>query len=219
MVAEVAAALGSLKENVVFVGGAVVSLYTDDPAADETRPTDDIDLTINIVSLHHRQEVQEQLAGRDFHPDPFGHSICRYKYKNIPVDIMATKDGPFGPTNRWYEIGFEKLWTAKANDQEIQILSAPCYLATKFEAFANRGKDYRTSHDIEDIITILDNRLDIVSEIKDCDKQIRLFLIKELNKIIVNGMLSEVLTAHLNPVMLEERFFLVKEKINQILSD
>ena len=43
------------------------------------------------------------------------------------------------------KIGFNNLWKAKALDQEIKILSAPCYLATKFEAFNHRGIDYRTS--------------------------------------------------------------------------
>lgn len=39
VVAEIAEALGELNESVVFVGGAVVSVYTDDPAADDIRPT------------------------------------------------------------------------------------------------------------------------------------------------------------------------------------
>lgn len=43
VVAEIAKALKELKEQIVFVGGAVVSLYTDDPAADEIRPTKDVD--------------------------------------------------------------------------------------------------------------------------------------------------------------------------------
>lgn len=38
-VAEVATALKDLKEKMIFVGGAVVGLYSDDPAADEIRPT------------------------------------------------------------------------------------------------------------------------------------------------------------------------------------
>jgi len=46
VVAEVASSLKHLKPKMVFVGGAVVSLYTDDPAADEIRPTSDIDLTV-----------------------------------------------------------------------------------------------------------------------------------------------------------------------------
>lgn len=121
VVAEVAEALKEFKENMVFVGGAIVSLYTDDPAADEIRPTQDIDLTLNIINLSHWQEVQEKLGELGFHPDPYGHAICSYKYKDIPVDIMASEEGPLGPANRWYKIGFENLWSAKANNQEIRI--------------------------------------------------------------------------------------------------
>lgn len=217
VVAEVAEALQDIKTQMVFVGGAVVSLYTDDPAAEEIRPTQDIDMTINIVNLSHWAKLQEQLAALGFHPDPFGHAICSYKYKDIPVDIMATEDGPLGPANPWYKIGFENLWTAKAKDQEIKILSAPCYLATKFEAFNNRGSDYRSSHDIEDIIYVLDNRIGIVEEIATDDHRIANFIKAQLQKITNKGLLREVLMAHIHPLMLAERLPIVEEKINQIL--
>ena len=46
VVAEVARALKDLKQHMVFVGGAIVSLYADEPAADEIRPTQDIDKTL-----------------------------------------------------------------------------------------------------------------------------------------------------------------------------
>jgi predicted nucleotidyltransferase len=217
VVAEVAEALQHIKDQMVFVGGAVVSLYTDDPAADEIRPTQDIDMTLNIVNLSHWEKVQEQLGALGFYPDPFGHSICSYKYKDIPVDIMASEEGPLGPANRWYKMGFENLWTAKAKDQEIKILSAPCYLATKFEAFNDRGSDYRTSHDIEDIIYIVDNRVGIVEEIRKDDYRIANFIKEQLQKIINKGMMHEILMAHIHPLMLEERMPIAEEKINQIL--
>ncbi|WNJ19919.1 nucleotidyl transferase AbiEii/AbiGii toxin family protein [Pontibacter sp. G13] len=218
VVAEVAEALQEIKQEMVFVGGAVVSLYTDDPAADEIRPTQDIDMTLNIVNLHHWEKVQAQLGALGFHPDPHGHAICSYKYKDIPVDIMATEDGPLGPANRWYKIGFEKLWTAKAKDQEINILSAPCYLATKFEAFKDRGSDYRTSHDIEDIVYVLDNRINIAEEIANDDERIISFLKTELQIIGKKGLMQEVLMAHIHPLMLDERLPIVEEKITQILN-
>ena len=44
VVQKIALALGELNERVVFVGGAVVSLYIDDPAADDVRPTKDLDI-------------------------------------------------------------------------------------------------------------------------------------------------------------------------------
>ena len=215
--AEVAKALKDFKEQIVFVGGAVVSLYTDDSSSDEIRPTKDIDLTLNILNMGHWENLQQQLANKGFYPDPYGQSICSYKYKNIPVDIMSTDDGPLGPSNRWYREGFENLWTVLAKDQEIQILSAPCYLATKFEAFNSRGKDYRTSHDIEDIIYILDNRIRIVREIRDTQENIFQFLREQFEQIINKGFLDEVLLAHIHPLMQEERMNLVKEKLNQIL--
>jgi hypothetical protein len=43
---KIANALGGLNNEVVFVGGATVSLYIDDPAAEDIRPTKDIDLSI-----------------------------------------------------------------------------------------------------------------------------------------------------------------------------
>jgi hypothetical protein len=94
VIAEVARALQNLKERIVFVGGAVVSLYTDDPAADEIRPTADIDLTINLVNVSDWSRLQEDLVSLGFYPDPFGHSIVSYKYNNIPIDIMPAEDSP-----------------------------------------------------------------------------------------------------------------------------
>jgi predicted nucleotidyltransferase len=216
-VAEVAEALKEIKEQMVFVGGAVVSLYTDDPASDEIRPTKDIDLTLNVVNLGHWENLQERLAQIGFYPDPYGQSICSYKYKNIPVDIMSTDDGPLGPSNKWYKVGFKNLWTVKAKDQEIQILSAPCFLATKFEAFNNRGRDYRTSHDIEDIIYVLDNRTTIVQEVLESEESILPFLREQFGHIKNKGLLEETLLAHIHPLMQEERMELVIEKINHIL--
>ncbi|MFN6946797.1 MAG: hypothetical protein ACK4ND_17755 [Cytophagaceae bacterium] len=48
---KIARALGELNEKVVFVGGAVVSLYIDDPSADDVRPTKDIDISLEIARL------------------------------------------------------------------------------------------------------------------------------------------------------------------------
>lgn len=153
-----------------------------------------------------------------FHPDPYGTSICSYTYKKYPVDIIPAEDNAFGSTNRWYKIGFEDLWKVKAKDQEIYILSAPCFLATKFEAFNSRGKDYRTSHDIEDIIYIIDNRISIVDEIAKCDERILEFIKSELQKIIDKGLLEELLQTHIHPLIIDERIEIVNEKINSIMN-
>jgi hypothetical protein len=116
-----------------------------------------------------------------------------------------------------YKLGFKNLWTVKAKEQEIKILSAPCYLATKFEAFNNRGSDYRTSHDIEDIIYILDNRLNIVEDIAKDDERVSLFIVEQIKIIIQKGLLKEVLMAHIHPIMIDERLPIVENKISKIV--
>ena len=217
VVAEIANALGDLNKSVVFVGGAVVSVYADDDAADEVRPTQDIDLTLKLFDIN-QQDLDKQLAKRGFHPDIHGHAICSYKYKDIAVDVMPSVDSMRGPTNRWYAIGFDSLQEIIIKGTTIQILSAPCYLATKFEAFNHRGQDdYRTSHDFEDIIYVLDNRSTVVEEIKQADDKIKKFLYTELSKVVKSQYSEEILSAHLHPLILDERFPMLLEKIRQII--
>lgn len=217
IVAEVARALKHLKEDVVFVGGAVISLYVDDVAADEIRPTMDVDITLNMASLKDWAHLQEELAVLGFYPNPTGHALCNYLYNNIPVDFMTAHTTPFGPANSWYAIGFEQPWTVKAKEELIKVFSAPCFLATKFEAFNHRARDFRTSHDLEDIIYILDNRNTIVEEVETADNRIRHFLKNELENMQNKGILEEALLAHLSPDTTGERFLMVKEKIASIL--
>lgn len=217
VVAEIANALGDLNKSVVFVGGAVVSVYADDDAVDEVRPTQDIDLTLKLFDMN-QQDLDKQLAERGFHPDIHGHAICSYKYNDIAVDIMASTDTMRGPTNRWYAIGFDSLQEVTIQGATIQILSAPCYLATKFEAFNHRGQgDYRTSHDFEDIIYVLDNRITIVEEIKQTDEHIKEFLLEELTMVLKSSYSEEILSAHLHPLILEERYPMLLRKIHNIL--
>ena len=94
LVGEDATALQELRQQMVFVGGATISLYTDDPAASEIRPTSDIDMTIK-VALNYGEwaKLQERLGQLGIHPDPEGHAMCSYKYKDISIDIMPSEDG------------------------------------------------------------------------------------------------------------------------------
>jgi hypothetical protein len=132
---------------------------------------------------------------------------------------MPAEDSMLGPSNKWYKIGFENLWKVNAKIEEIQILPAPAYLAAKFEAFNSRGGDYRTSHDFEDIIYILDNRLTIVLEIKNAHNEIKEFLKSEFNKILHNRFLEEILNSHIHPLMQEERTPVILEKLNLIIKN
>jgi len=202
----------------VFVGGATISLYIDDVAAEEIRPTSDIDMTIKLTHNYADWvKINERLTELGFHPNPDGHAICIYKYKYINVDIMASESGHMGEANKWYKVGFKNLQTATIDNEEISILSPPCFLATKFEAFNNRGTDYRTSHDFEDIFYVLDNRTTIVEEIGNDEREIKEFLIQELNKLLTKSNTYEILSCHIHPLVLEDRYPILEEKIKRIV--
>ena len=218
VVAEIAEALKELKDQVIFVGGSVVSLYADDPAADDIRPTADIDITIKLMNQSNYLQMQKHLSDLGFKLDVTGHSVCSYKYKDIPVDIMSTEDMPLMPSTKWFKLGLATLQTVKANNIDIQILSAPYFLATKFKAFNDRGIDYRTSHDIEDVIYVLDNNIDIVNQINQADTKVREFIKSEFQKIIDNDALEEIIAAHVHPLVIEQRQAIIMDKLTQILT-
>ena len=56
LIKTVARTLEGLNEKVVFVGGATVPLYADVPVLD-IRPTDDIDVAVEILSYAERTNI------------------------------------------------------------------------------------------------------------------------------------------------------------------
>ena len=56
----VANALGNLNEKIVFVGGATISLYPDRQVF-EIRPTDDVDVIIEILNYQNRIALEGKL--------------------------------------------------------------------------------------------------------------------------------------------------------------
>ena len=220
LVAQVAKGLKELKDKMVFIGGAVISLYTDGPSADEIRPTSDIDMTINLANYAEWAKMQERLAELKFYPDPQGQSICSYKYHDIAIDIMPAEDSSIGISNKWYKPGIKNLQKVQLEENvDIKILPAPYFLATKLEAFKDRGKnDFYGSHDFEDIIYLIDNRTRIVCEILEADEEVKQFIKRELTAIKNNKQSDEILAMHIHPLIREERFKILKEKIDNILS-
>ena len=218
LVAEVAEGLKELREKMVFIGGAVISLYTDDPAADEIRPTTDIDMTINLANYYEWTQMQERLSELNFHPDPQGQSICSYQYRKIAIDIMPADDSSIGISNQWYKPGFHSLQTITlAEGININILASPYFLATKLEAFNDRGNnDFYGSHDYEDIIYLLDNRTTIVEEILSADEPVKNYIKQHLAKIKNHPQANEILAMHIHTLVREERFQLLLQKLEQI---
>jgi predicted nucleotidyltransferase len=194
MLQTVADGLEELRDEIVFVGGAVAELYADDPASSDIRPTQDVDCTIELSSYREHTELEEELRTKGFANDTSqGAPICRWIYQDIKVDVMPTDENVLGFNNQWYPGGVgNKILKTLPNGTEIFVFSPEYYLASKFEAHNDRGgNDLRQSHDFEDIIYILDNCTSILEDIRNADEDVKNYLKDECESLLDNAGLSE----------------------------
>jgi hypothetical protein len=61
-----AAALSDLLAEVVFVGGATVELWITDPGAPPVRPTQDVDVSVEVTTRAALHEFEAKLRARGF---------------------------------------------------------------------------------------------------------------------------------------------------------
>ncbi len=217
VIKKIAGALGKLNERVVYVGGAVVSLYANDPAADDVRPTQDLDISMEIISVGELEKLRQELTQKGFVQKSEDKVICRFRYDTIKVDVMATEQIGWAPANAWFKPGFQHLQEVKVDEQKIRILPLPYFLATKLSAFKDRGKsEPRTSHDFEDITYLLDNRTDLVEEIAQSPNDVRKYLKEEFKTILADDTLKEAIYANLYYETQESRFENIIGKLKAI---
>jgi len=214
---KIAKALGSLNKKVVYVGGAVVSLYIDDPTAEDVRPTKDIDISLEIASFVELEKLRESLIKKRFYQTSEDDVICRFRYEDIKVDVMATQPVGWAPGNFWFAAGFNSAKTILIEDVSIKILQLPFYLATKFSAFYERGGvDPRTSHDFEDIVYILNHTSNIREHILNSEKEVKVFLKEAFLKILSEDTLQEAVIGNLYYESQEIRFQKIMKELKEI---
>jgi len=195
MLQQVAFGLGDLRDDMVFVGGAVTELYADDPAASDIRPTIDVDCVVELGTRKAYYELEEDLRKRMFANDMTqGAPICRWIYDGILVDIMPINSVILGFGNKWYKPGVDrKIAKTLPDGSFIYVFSVEYFLAAKFEALIGRGgKDLRLSHDFEDIVYVLDNCLEIEEIISISEDYELLNYFKEVfGMLILNPNIEE----------------------------
>jgi predicted nucleotidyltransferase len=190
-------ALEELQDKVVFTGGATVPFYATREYSG-FRPTDDVDVIIELLNYAALGSLEEKLLKKGFSPDIASKVICRYVVKGVTVDVMPTTGDAFGFSNMWYPEGYKNAIPWKIDDGiVIKLLAPPYFLATKFEAFKGRGKgDGRTSQDFEDIVFVLENRKEIWQEIIDLKGEIKDYLINEFTQMMNNPSITEWIDCH-----------------------
>lgn len=216
---KIAKALGDLNSKVVFVGGAMVSLYIDDPFAEDIRPTKDIDLTFQITTVSQLEALRQDLIDRGFHEHTDSNVICRFTFEDLLVDVMSTQTVGWAPSNRWFAAGFDKAITVRLEEVEVQILPLPYFMASKLDAFFDRGlKDLYASHDLEDIVYLFNYATRLVEQILSAEEDaVKNYLVASIKKILENEQIMNALPGHLYFDGVDERLEIIIDKMNAIV--
>jgi len=200
MVQTVAQALGPLRHQVVFLGGCATGLLVTDPARPPVRATQDVDVVTEVRGRGEYYQLSEALRKLGFRED-VGEVICRWRLRELVVDVMPTDESILGFSNRWYGPAVrESLLTRLPDGTEIHLVSPPLLMATKLEAFYGRGQgDYGVSHDIEDIVTLVDGRAELIGEIAAAGADLREYLRDEVDDLLAERSFTDTLSWHLGP--------------------
>lgn len=193
----VAEALGELRERFVFVGGCATGLLVTDPAAPGPRPTRDVDVIVEVGALLEYREIGRALAAKGFsQPLAAGDPPYRWTGRDgSKLDVMPTEEAILGFANRWYREAIAAAREVRLREGlSIRLVTAPYFLATKYEAFLGRGGgDYLASHDFEDMIAVIDGRPELEDEVRAAEPRLRKHLTSVMRKTIADERFLSVL--------------------------
>jgi hypothetical protein len=211
---------GTTLSAIVFVGGCVTGLLVTEAATPPVRTTRDVDVIVEVVSLgeYHTLERQLEQAGLR-HDRSRDAPVCRWLAGTALLDVMPTDKAVLGFGNRWYDEAVRTAVTrVLPSGTPIRLISAPVFIATKLEAFADRGNgDFLASHDLEDITTIIDGRPELRDEAAVASSEIRKHLSAQVKALLQSSAFLNALPGHLpdDPVS-QARVPLILERMRQI---
>ncbi len=201
VLADVSQKLDSLGLNYAFVGGSIVEFLLDNQGLSPVRPTDDLDIIVEVLTNRRYSEIEQTLRTAGFqHDTTQGAPICRWLHNGIKIDVMPTDGALIGLNTQWFT---EALATAQPKlifGIKVPLISPVAFIATKLAAFADRGNgDYYGSHDLEDIITVIDGRAAIVEEVATSPAALRSFVAGRIREFVADDFFLESISGHLPP--------------------
>ncbi len=193
--------LSPLLDDLVFLGGCATGLLLTDPAAAGLRPTKDVDTITEVASYAECATLSERLRELGLTEDTSeGAPLCRWRHGDLVIDVMPTNADVLGFANRWYVPALDSApWVQVANSR-LRLITPVYFLATKLEAFRARGGgDVNGSHDLEDVITVIDGRSEIVAEVQSAPADVRTYIASEFQQLLALRAFIDALPGFLLP--------------------
>lgn len=191
-------AIGSLREELVLVGGCSVGLLITDTARPPVRETVDVDMVAQVLTLNDYYRTTKRLKECGFKEAPDESNMCRWKKGSLTLDVLPSDERVLKhSTNKWYPAAVEAAEYAQLpSGSRVRVITAPLFVATKFDAFHSRGENDYLRHDMEDIVNIVDGRAELVGEVANCRADAREYLRTEFDDLILDDGFIDLLPAH-----------------------
>ena len=191
--------LAPLLDELTLVGGCVTGLLIQDPAAATPRPTYDMDFVVDVATYVELHRFTERLAKLGLKPasEP-GAPICRFRLEGHVLDVMPVEEQVLGFSNRWYRSAVSnRVSQVLPSGTRLHHIDAPHFLATKMEAFQSRGAgDPITSHDLEDLVRVVDGREALTREMEQAPAELRAHVAAGLQKCLADRYFLEALPGY-----------------------
>ncbi len=155
-------------------------------------------MLVEISSRKEYAKLEEHLRNKGFQHDTSAGFVGRFLVQGMIVDVMPTGESILGFSNQWYKEGFKTAIKFEIDELHvINIFQAPVFIATKLEAFKNRGNnDGRLSSDFEDLIYVLENRSTIWDELRNTKGALNTYLFETFYTLRRIKYIEEWIEAH-----------------------
>ena len=190
--------LRPLLSELVFVGGCATGLLITDPGSGGVRATYDVDATMELSGYGEYATIVEKLSALGLKPDT--EVTCRWHHAGLVIDVMPTEGSILGFTNRWYSPAVVTATTVNVTGARIRLITAPYFVATKLVAYHGRGGgDVAGSHDLEDLLAVVDGRNELVDELAGAAADVRDFIATEIRLLLDLRVFVDALPGFLLP--------------------
>jgi predicted nucleotidyltransferase len=190
--------LRPLLSELVFVGGCATGLLITDPGSGGVRATNDVDASVELSGYGEYATLSEKLRGLGLTEDR--EVICRWHHGRLLIDVMPTDEKILGFANRWYPPAVATAAIVNVTGARIRLITAPYFIATKLVAYHGRGGgDIAGSHDLEDLIAVVDGRKELVDELAGAAADVRDFIAAEIRLLLDSRVFQDALPGFLLP--------------------
>ena len=208
--------LRPLLNELVFVGGCATGLLITDPGSGGVRATYDVDATIELSGYGEYATIFEKLSALGLTLDT--EVNCRWHHRGLVIDVMPTAGEILGFTNHWYSPAVVAATTVNVTGARIRLITAPYFVATKLVAFHGRGGgDIAASHDLEDLIAVIDGRPEIVGEVVNSAADVRDYIAAEMQELLSARAFQDALPGFLLPdPVSQERLSILLDRLQKL---